>query len=43
MCGYCDDFCQRGYRHTPAIEILDELRARVPEKLKPAKIKNFQK
>jgi len=43
MCGYCDDFCQRGYRHTPAIEILDELRARVPEKLKPAKIKKLSK
>ena len=43
MCGYCDDFCQRGYRHTPAIEILEELRARVPEKLKPAKIKKLSK
>lgn len=35
MCGYCDDFCQRGYRHTPAITILEELRRRVPDELKP--------
>jgi len=41
LCGYCDDFCQRGYRHTPAIEILEELRQRIPEKLKPAKIKKL--
>jgi heterodisulfide reductase subunit D len=40
MCGYCDDFCQRGYRHTPANEILEELRATIPEKLKPKAIKN---
>jgi heterodisulfide reductase subunit D len=38
MCGYCDDFCQRGYRHTPAIAILEELRRIVPDKLKPAAI-----
>jgi heterodisulfide reductase subunit D len=43
MCGYCDDFCQRGYRHTPAVEILEELRARIPEKLKPVKIKKLSK
>ena len=43
MCGYCDDFCQRGYRHTPAVDILEELRTRIPEKLKPAKIKKLSK
>ena len=43
MCGYCDDFCQRGYRHTPAVDILEELRTRIPEKLKPAKIKRLSK
>ena len=36
MCGYCDDFCQRGYRHTPALAILEELRRDIPQKLKPA-------
>jgi len=40
MCGYCDDFCQRGYRHTPCMEILEELRAIIPERLKPKAIKN---
>lgn len=40
LCGYCDDFCQRGYRHTPAIEILEELRRNIPQKLKP---KSLQK
>jgi len=35
LCGYCDDFCQRGYRHTPAVQILEELRQRVPKSLKP--------
>ena len=30
LCGYCDDFCQRGYRHTPAIAILEELRRDYP-------------
>lgn len=40
MCGYCDDFCQRGYRHTPCNEILEELRAIIPQKLKPKAIKN---
>lgn len=39
MCGYCDDFCQRGYRHTPCKAILEELRVIIPEKLKPAAIK----
>lgn len=38
MCGYCDDFCQRGYRHTPAITILEELRRRIPDDLKPKAI-----
>lgn len=41
MCGYCDDFCQRGYRHTPALEILTEMRRIIPDKLKPAKIKKL--
>jgi Fe-S oxidoreductase len=40
LCGYCDDFCQRGYRHTPANEILEELRAIIPARLKPNAIKN---
>lgn len=40
MCGYCDDFCQRGYRHTPARVILEELRAIIPDRLKPKAIKN---
>ncbi len=35
LCGYCDDFCQRGYRHTPSIAILEELRRRIPQNLKP--------
>ena len=35
MCGYCDDFCQRGYRHTPALAILEEMRRDIPQKLKP--------
>jgi Fe-S oxidoreductase len=43
LCGYCDDFCQRGYRHTPAVEILEDLRNRIPEKFKPAKIKKLAK
>jgi Fe-S oxidoreductase len=43
MCGYCDDFCQRGYRHTPAVEILEELRTRIPKKFKPAKIEKLAK
>ncbi len=43
MCGYCDDFCQRGYRHTPSNEILEELRVIIPDKLKPKAIKNLSK
>ncbi len=39
MCGYCDDFCQRGYRHTPAVTILEELRSIIPDRLKPAAVK----
>ncbi len=35
VCGYCDDFCQRGYRHVPAITILEELRSMIPARLKP--------
>lgn len=40
LCGYCDDFCQRGYRHTPAIKILEELRRDIPQKLKPKALQN---
>jgi len=40
LCGYCEDLCSRGYRHTPAISILEELRRIIPEKLKP---KSLQK
>jgi len=43
MCGYCNDFCQRGYRHTPSNEILEELRVIIPDKLKPKAIKNTLK
>ena len=35
LCGYCDDLCSRGYRHTPAVAILEELRKIVPQELKP--------
>ena len=35
MCGYCEDLCQRGYRHTPAVVILEELRRIIPDKFKP--------
>ena len=35
LCGYCEDLCSRGYRHTPAISILEELRRTIPESLKP--------
>jgi Fe-S oxidoreductase len=41
MCGYCDDFCQRGYRHTPTNIIREELRAIIPDALKPKAIKNL--
>jgi len=40
ICGYCEDLCNRGYRHTPAISILEELRRITPENLKP---KSLQK
>jgi len=40
LCGYCQDLCSRGYRHTPAIPILEELRRVIPENLKP---KSLQK
>ncbi len=43
LCGYCDDFCQRGYRHTPGIEILEELRRIIPDRLKPRAIKQAVK
>jgi len=39
LCGYCDDLCQRSIRYTPAIEIIEELRRRVPEELKPPRFK----
>jgi Fe-S oxidoreductase len=35
LCGYCEDLCSRGYRHTPAIAILEELRKMTPDTLKP--------
>ncbi len=35
LCGYCEDLCSRGYRHTPTITILEELRRMVPDELKP--------
>jgi len=35
LCGYCEDLCSRGYRHTPAITILEELRKIIPDGLKP--------
>jgi len=35
LCGYCEDLCGRGYRHTPAISILEELRRTIPDNLKP--------
>ncbi len=35
LCGYCEDLCSRGYRHTPSISILEELRRTIPENLKP--------
>ena len=40
LCGYCEDLCGRGYRHTPAISILEELRRITPENLKPKNLKN---
>jgi Fe-S oxidoreductase len=38
LCGYCDDLCSRGYRHTPAVSILEELRRIVPKELKPKEL-----
>ncbi len=35
LCGYCEDLCSRGYRHTPSITILEELRKIIPDSLKP--------
>jgi Fe-S oxidoreductase len=35
LCGYCEDLCSRGYRHTPSITILEELRKIIPDGLKP--------
>lgn len=40
LCGYCEDLCQRGYRHTPATSIIEDLRKAVPDKLKPKGIKS---
>ena len=40
LCGYCEDMCSRGYRHTPSITILEELRKIIPDSLKP---KSLQK
>ena len=39
LCGYCEDLCQRGYRHTPAVTVLEELRRIVPDKYKPDTLK----
>ncbi len=39
LCGYCEDMCSRGYRHTPAVSILEELRRITPENLKPKNLK----
>lgn len=38
LCGYCEDLCSRGYRHTPALTILEELRREIPEELKPKEL-----
>ena len=35
LCGYCEDLCSRGYRHTPSVSILEELRRIIPDNLKP--------
>ncbi len=35
LCGYCEDLCSRGYRHTPSVSILEELRRIIPDGLKP--------
>jgi len=35
LCGYCEDLCSRGYRHTPSITILEELRKIIPDSLRP--------
>jgi len=40
LCGYCDDLCQRSIRYTPVIEIIEELRKRVPDKLKTRIVKH---
>jgi heterodisulfide reductase subunit D len=40
LCGYCEDLCSRGYRHTPSVSILEELRRIIPDELKP---KSLQK
>ena len=40
LCGYCQDLCSRGYRHTPSVTILEELRRIIPDALKP---KSLQK
>ena len=39
LCGYCEDLCSRGYRHTPVVAILEELRRIIPEELKPKALK----
>jgi len=40
LCGYCEDLCQRGYRHVPAITILEELRRIIPSQFKPQALKS---
>jgi Fe-S oxidoreductase len=39
LCGFCDDVCQRGIRHTPTVAIIEELRKMVPHELKPRILK----
>ena len=41
MCGYCDDFCQRGYRHTPSKHYTGRTACHYPGRLKPKAIKNL--
>ena len=43
LCGYCEDLCSRGYRHTPTIAILEELRRIIPDNLKPKNLTRVAK
>ena len=42
LCGYCEDLCSRGYRHTPTITILEELRRIIPHNLKPKNLASLE-